>query len=52
MSLNMKRCSESIGAGRTSVYRSLKNLETSGYITAENKYITIIQKDKLEEMTK
>lgn len=52
MTLNMKRCSETIGAGRTSVYRSLKNLENSGYITAENKIITIINKNKLEELTK
>ena len=52
MTLNMKRCSETIGAGRTSVYRSLKKLENSGYIAADSKIITIIDKCKLEELTK
>ena len=52
LSINMKRCSESIGAGRTSVYRSIENLKNDGYIKAENKIITITDLQKLEEFLK
>ena len=49
---NLKKCSESINAGRTSVYRSIDFLKNCGYITAENKTIKILNKTKLEELSK
>ena len=52
LNVNLKRCSEIIGAGRTSVYRSLENLKNNGYIKAENKIITILNLENLEEFSK
>ncbi len=49
---NIKRCSESISAGRSSVYRTLESLKNAGCIQAENKTIKILDKTKLEEFTK
>jgi len=51
-SLNLKKCAESIGAGRASVYRALKTLKTKGYIEAENKFVSIISIVNLEEFLK
>ena len=50
--LNIKRCSESISAGRSSVYRTIENLKSAGCIEAENKHIKILDIKKLEEYTK
>ena len=52
ITLNYKRCSEIICAGRASVYRAIENLKTKGYIMAENKIITILDKDKMEDFIK
>ena len=49
---NLKKCSESISAGRASVYRSLENLKSKGYISAENKKINIINLQSLEDFLK
>ena len=49
---NMKRCSESISAGRSSVYRAIETLKSQGCIEAENKLIKILDIKKLEEFTK
>ena len=51
-SFNFKRCSECISVGRSSVYRAMENLKYAGCISAENKIIRIINKNKLEEFTK
>ena len=47
-SLNCKKCSEAISAGRASVYRGLDSLVKSGFIKYENKIITILDLDGLE----
>ena len=52
VSLNFKRCSETISAGRASVYRSIESLKNKGYIEAENKFIKILDKEKLEDFIK
>lgn len=50
--LNFKRCSETICAGRASVYRTIELLRNKGYIEAENRNIRIINKLKMEEFIK
>ena len=50
--LNISKCSESINAGRASVYRALKTLENKGYIKADNRHIKILDKEKMEEYIK
>lgn len=50
--VNLKKCSESINAGRASVYRSLESLKSKGYIQAENKIITILNLKQLEDFSK
>ena len=50
--LNFKRCSETICAGRASVYRSINSLRNRGYIEAENKIIKILDKEKMEDFIK
>lgn len=52
LTFNIKKCSESISAGRASVYRALESLKSKGYIQAEDKTVTIIDYKKLEEYTK
>lgn len=52
LELNLKKCSESISAGRASVYRALENLKSKGYVTAENKKINILNLVQLEEFSK
>ena len=51
-SLNCKKCSEAISAGRASVYRGLDSLVKSGLIHYENKKITIIDLKGLERTKK
>ena len=50
--LNFKRCSETICAGRASVYRAVELLKNKGYIEAENRNIKIINKEKMEDFIK
>ena len=51
-SLNCKKCSEAINAGRASVYRALASLESEGFITIVNKKIIISDLQGLERITK
>ncbi len=51
-SLNCKKCSEAISAGRASVYRGIDALVKNGLIKYENKKITILDLDGLERTTK
>ena len=51
-SLNLKKCAESIGVGRASVYRAINSLKSKGYIAAECKSVNIISKENLEEFLK
>ncbi len=46
--LNCKRCSETLGIGRASVYRSIDSLSESGYITFVDKKIYIKDPKRLE----
>ena len=50
--INMKKCAESIGAGRASVYRAMDALITRRYLSLENKKIKILDKQKMEEFIK
>ena len=50
--LNCKKCSEAISAGRASVYRGINSLEKSGVIKYENKKIFILDLEGLERMKK
>ena len=52
LQFNVKKCSESLGAGRASIYRAIESLENKGYIKAENKFIKIIDQISLEEFLK
>lgn len=49
---NFKKCAETIGAGRASVYRALDSLVSKGYIEAENKIIKILDIKSLEDFIK
>ena len=49
LNLNLKKCAESIGVGRASVYRAIESLRFKGYIEAESRLIKIISYEKLEE---
>ena len=51
-SLNCKKCSEAISAGRASVYRGIDALEKSGIIKYENKKIIIKDLEGLERTKK
>ena len=49
---NKKRCAESIGAGRASLYRTLDKLVSEGMISFQNKKINIIDRKGLERISK
>lgn len=49
---NKKRCAESIGAGRASLYRALEKLEADGLIGFDNKQIIIKDLNGLERILK
>lgn len=51
-SLNCKKCSEAISAGRASVYRGIDALVKNGTIEYENKKIIILDLEGLERTTK
>lgn len=51
-SLNCKKCSEAISAGRASVYRGIDVLVKNGTIEYENKKIIILDLEGLERTTK
>lgn len=51
-SLNCKKCSEAISAGRASVYRGINALQKSGIIKYENKKIIILDLNGLERTKK
>ena len=46
LSLNCKKCSEAINAGRASVYRALDLLVSEGIIRFENKTITLLKTER------
>ena len=45
-SLNCKKCSEAINAGRASVYRAIELLVNEGVILYENKKITLLKNER------
>jgi len=49
---NCKKCSESLGSGRASIYRAISSLVSSELIKIENKKIIIIDRNGLERTTK
>ena len=49
---NCQKTAEEINAGRASVYRAISSLEDSGYISTDNKTITILDLEGLERITK
>ena len=49
---NKKRCAESIGAGRASLYRAIDKLAALGLISFDDKKINIIDRKGLERISK
>ena len=50
--LNYKKTAEKINSARASVYRAIDSLENEGYIKADGKEITILNKTALERISK